>query len=612
MKLFVTGAAGFIGSNYVRHVLATTDDEVTIFDALTYAGNPENIRDLVDDRRCRFVHADICDQDAVGEHLPGHDAVVHFAAESHVDRSIKDPYAFVRTNCHGTNVLCDVARQAEVERFVHVSTDEVYGSIEVGSFTEDDRLGARSPYSAAKAGSDLIALSYFTTYGLPVVVTRSSNQFGPYQFPEKVIPLFVTNLLDGEKVPLYGDGMNVRDWLFVEDNVCGVDLVLRRGEVGEIYNIGAHNELPNVELTHKLLDLCDRDESFIQPVEDRLGHDRRYSITTDKVAALGWRTEHDLDDALARTVEWYRANRAVVGAAEGARRLLMVRLLVTGAGGQLGRDVVAAATAAGDEVVATDYQRLDVTDRDAVLGAITSIRPAGRRQLRGLDGRRRVRVRSRQGVPRQRPVRALARRGVCPRRRPPRAPLDRLRLRRNPRPARTASGIGRRRLRCTGSRSWRARSRPPRSAPMRPWCGHRGCAASTARTSSPRCCAWRPSATGRSGALAFVDDQRGHPTFTADLAPLLRRLALDRRSGVIHATNQGAVSWYEFVGEVLAAAGYDRDMVRPITTAELDPPRPAPRPANSVLDNAVLRAAGVPLLRDFREPLAELVAALRR
>ena len=309
MKLFVTGAAGFIGSNYVRHVLATTDDEVTIFDALTYAGNPENIRDLVDDRRCRFVHADICDQDAVGEHLPGHDAVVHFAAESHVDRSIKDPYAFVRTNCHGTNVLCDVARQAEVERFVHVSTDEVYGSIEVGSFTEDDRLGARSPYSAAKAGSDLIALSYFTTYGLPVVVTRSSNQFGPYQFPEKVIPLFVTNLLDGEKVPLYGDGMNVRDWLFVEDNVRGVDLVLRRGEVGEIYNIGAHNELPNVELTHKLLALCDRDESFIQPVEDRLGHDRRYSITTDKVAALGWRTEHDLDDALARTVEWYRANR---------------------------------------------------------------------------------------------------------------------------------------------------------------------------------------------------------------------------------------------------------------------------------------------------------------
>ena len=309
MKLFVTGAAGFIGSNFVRHVLANSDDTVTIYDALTYAGNRENVADLVDDRRCRFVHADIRDQDDVVTHLAGHDAVVHFAAESHVDRSIKDPYAFVSTNCHGTNVLCDVAREVGVGRFLHISTDEVYGTIPEGSFSETDVLTPRSPYSAAKAGSDLIALSYWTTYGLPVVVTRSSNQFGPYQFPEKVIPLFVTNLLDGYKVPLYGDGMNVRDWLYVDDNVRAIDLVLRSGADGEIYNIGAHNELPNVELTRKLLALCGRDASWIQPVEDRLGHDRRYSITTDKIKSLGWRTQHDLDEALADTVEWYRTNR---------------------------------------------------------------------------------------------------------------------------------------------------------------------------------------------------------------------------------------------------------------------------------------------------------------
>jgi dTDP-glucose 4,6-dehydratase len=309
MRLFVTGAAGFIGSNFARRVLAGSDDSVTVLDALTYAGNLDNVRDLRDDPRFAFVHADICDRDAVARAMDGHDAVVHFAAESHVDRSIVNPDAFVRTNCDGTNVLCDVARRVGVDRFVHISTDEVYGSIDVGSFVETDPLGPRSPYSAAKAGSDLIALSYHTTYGLPVLVTRSSNQFGPYQFPEKAIPLFTTNLLDGRSIPLYGDGMNVRDWLYVGDNCRAVELVLRSGTVGETYNIGAHNEITNQELVDKLLALTGRGPDAVEWVTDRPGHDRRYSIATDKITALGWRPERDLDDALAETVAWYRDNR---------------------------------------------------------------------------------------------------------------------------------------------------------------------------------------------------------------------------------------------------------------------------------------------------------------
>ncbi len=310
MKLFVTGAAGFIGSNYVRHVLATTDDEVTVYDALTYAGNLSSLADVAEDPRYRFVQGDICDRRAVTEAMAGHDAVVHFAAESHVDRSIVDPDTFVRTNCLGTNVMCDVARHSEIERFLHISTDEVYGSVEVGSSLEDDRLEPRSPYSASKAGSDLIALSYRDTYGLPVLVTRSSNNFGPYQFPEKVIPLFVTNLLDGHKVPLYGDGLNIRDWIYVEDNCTGVDLVLRRGEIGEVYNIGGGNETTNRELTEKVLSLCGAADEMIEYVEDRLGHDRRYSVDCSKARALGWAPARSLDEALAATVEWYRANRA--------------------------------------------------------------------------------------------------------------------------------------------------------------------------------------------------------------------------------------------------------------------------------------------------------------
>lgn len=309
MNLFVTGAAGFIGSNYVRQVLATTDDSITVFDALTYAGNRESLRDLDPNPRFTFVQGDITQRDQVNAAMAGHDAVVHFAAESHVDRSIASPDEFVHTNCDGTNVVCDVARTLEVERFVHISTDEVYGSIEKGSFVETDRLEPRSPYSASKAGSDLIALAYHETYGLPVIVTRSSNNFGPYQFPEKVIPLFVTNLLNEKKVPLYGDGLNIRDWCFVEDNCAGVDLVLRNGQVGEIYNIGAGNEITNHDLTNSVLAILGHDDSMIEYVEDRLGHDRRYSIDTSKVRKLGWAPQREFAEALGSTVEWYRDNR---------------------------------------------------------------------------------------------------------------------------------------------------------------------------------------------------------------------------------------------------------------------------------------------------------------
>jgi dTDP-glucose 4,6-dehydratase len=305
MRLFITGGAGFIGSNFVRHIIDTTDDSVTVFDALTYAGNRATLAEFEDLNRFRFVHGDICDREAVAAAMEGHDTVVHFAAESHVDRSLLDPDVFIRTNCLGTNVVCDAAVGAAVERFVHISTDEVYGSIAEGSFFETDILSPRSPYSASKAGSDLIALAYHETHGLPVVVTRSSNQYGPYQFPEKLIPFFVTKLLGGQKVPLYGDGLNVRDWLFVRDNCSAVDLVLREGSVGEVYNIGAGNELTNREITDLLLEILGMDESSVEYVDDRLGHDRRYSIDASKVSALGWSPGTPFAEGLEQTVRFY-------------------------------------------------------------------------------------------------------------------------------------------------------------------------------------------------------------------------------------------------------------------------------------------------------------------
>ena len=308
MKLLVTGGAGFIGSNYVRYVLRETNDEVVVYDALTYAGNLSTLKDVDDDPRYSFVKGDICDPGSLEAAMAGVDAVVHFAAESHVDRSIVGSDDFVNTNCFGTNIVMDTARRLEVGRVVHIGTDEVYGSVAEGSSKEDDPLEPRSPYSASKAGSDLIALSYHHTHGVPVTVTRCTNNFGPWQYPEKAIPLFTTNLLDGGKVPLYGDGLNERDWLFVDDHCSGVHLVLHEGAPGEIYNIGAGNETPNRVLVDKLLALLGKDESSVDYVEDRLGHDRRYSVDIAKITALGWTKQRTLDEALEETVDWYRAN----------------------------------------------------------------------------------------------------------------------------------------------------------------------------------------------------------------------------------------------------------------------------------------------------------------
>lgn len=308
MKLFVTGGAGFIGSNYVRHVLTNTDDEVTVYDALTYAGNLSTLKDVDDDPRFRFVKGNICDPGVLEEAMDGHDAVVNFAAETHVDRSIVGPDDFVLNNCFGTNVVMDTARRLEIARVIHIGTDEVYGSVEQGSSRETDALEPRSPYSASKAAADLIALSYHHTYGLPVIVTRCTNNFGPYQFPEKIIPLFTTNLIDGQPVPLYGDGLNQRDWLYVEDHCVGLHLLLTRGQVGEIYNIGAGNETPNRVLVDKLLPLFGAGEELVTYVADRPGHDRRYSVDITKITELGWRRQHSLDQALEETVAWYRQN----------------------------------------------------------------------------------------------------------------------------------------------------------------------------------------------------------------------------------------------------------------------------------------------------------------
>ncbi len=310
-NVLVTGGAGFIGSNFVRYMLERYPDlNIVVFDKLTYAGNPDNLAAVADSPRYAFVRGDIAERADVSAALQAHDidAVVNFAAETHVDRSILDPDAFLHTNSLGTYVLLDESYKHGVERFLYVSTDEVYGSIPEGFFREGDPLEPNSPYAASKAAGDLMTRAYHTTYGMHTVITRGSNTFGPNQYPEKLMPLFITNALDDQPLPVYGDGMQVRDWLYVEDHASGIDRVLRDGEPGEAYNLGGENERHNIDVIRRMLEILGKPESLLRYVEDRPGHDRRYALANDKIRELGWEHAYSFDEALERTIRWYVEN----------------------------------------------------------------------------------------------------------------------------------------------------------------------------------------------------------------------------------------------------------------------------------------------------------------
>ncbi|MFQ5652339.1 MAG: dTDP-glucose 4,6-dehydratase [bacterium] len=311
MKTYlVTGGAGFIGSNFIRYVLNKYKEvNVVNLDKLTYAGNPDNLTDIEHDPRYKFVKGDICDAALVTELVEDADIVVNFAAESHVDRSIGQPDDFIKTDIFGAFVLLEAARRHHVDRFVQISTDEVYGSINNGSFKEDDPLMPSSPYSASKSGADRLTYSYFVTYGVPVQITRCSNNFGPFHYPEKLIPLFVTNALEDKPLPIYGDGLNVRDWIYVEDHCDGIDFVLHHGELGEVYNIGGDNEKTNLHITDYILTRLGKPESLKRFVTDRPGHDRRYALDCSKLHGLGWKPKHPFEAAMDKTIQWYIENK---------------------------------------------------------------------------------------------------------------------------------------------------------------------------------------------------------------------------------------------------------------------------------------------------------------
>ncbi len=305
--MLITGGAGFIGTNFVHYIHKNYDYEIVVLDKLTYAGNKDNIRDILAD--IQFIKGDIGCEEDVKTAMYDCDLVVNFAAETHVDRSITDPSIFVKTDVLGTYNLLECVRKYDVEKYLQISTDEVYGSIDNGSFTEESNLDPSSPYSASKAGGDVLVNSYFKTYGTPVLITRSSNNYGPYQYPEKLIPLFIMKAMQDKPLPVYGKGKNVRDWIYVMDNCKGIDTVLNKGKLGEVYNIGGGNEKSNIEITHMILDLLEKPESLITYVEDRLGHDLRYSLDSTKTKKLGWKPEWAFEDGLKETVEWYKENK---------------------------------------------------------------------------------------------------------------------------------------------------------------------------------------------------------------------------------------------------------------------------------------------------------------
>lgn len=311
--ILVTGGAGFIGNCFIRHMLQKYSNyKIINLDALTYAGNLENLYDVKDNPNYEFVNGDICDKDLVTQIVSGVDMIVNFAAETHVDRSITGPEIFIETNVKGTMTLLQAAKEFNIERYLQVSTDEVYGTLgDTGYFTETTPLAPNSPYSASKAGADMLVRAYYETYKVPTLITRCSNNYGPYQYPEKLIPFFISRLLRGGKVPVYGDGLNVRDWLYVYDHCAAIDAVLHKGRVGEVYNIGGHNEKTNLEITHLILDAMNKDESSIEYVQDRLGHDRRYAISNDKITSeLGWKPSVTFEEGILLTIDWYLNNKS--------------------------------------------------------------------------------------------------------------------------------------------------------------------------------------------------------------------------------------------------------------------------------------------------------------